>query len=719
MAAHGMARVARWSIAHRWLVVAGWVLLAVIGGLAAARSGSRLSFAFDLPGQPAYQTNTAIARTFGSGGNEPPLVAVVRLPQGVTVQSPGVRGQLERVFGKAAAALPGARTASWVSTGDRAFVSADGRTTFELIYPVASFTSASPYATALPRLGKALAGQQVHGAPVRVTGATILSSGGRGGGNSVLVETLLAGLGALVVLAVVFGSLVAITPLIIAAVAIPTAFVFIYALTYLTTMSALVQNIVALVGLGVAIDYALLIVTRWREERGNGRDNRAAVLRAAATAGNSVLFSGITVAVSLAALVLTTVPFLRSIGLAGLLIPLISIAVSATLLPVILDGIGPRLEWPRRRPARAASPLWTKIARGVVAHPGWSATGAAAILALLIAPVFSLNLGQPQATATAATAPAAARAGLDALTSSGIGPGVLRPTEVLLPARSHTLPPWTHISVVTPTAWSRGGHQVADAWSPADPSTRAGKSALAEIRMLAATVAGARVGGSAAQDADFITALYGRNLIIIITAIVIATFILLARALRSLWLPVKALLLNLLSLAAAFGVLTFVWQQGHGTVTLFASPATGAVTLWVPLAVFALLFGLSMDYEVFILTRINEEYEKTGDTSQAVVRGISYTGRLVTSGALILCLAFVALGGVPVTDVKILSTGLAAGIIIDATIIRGILAPALVALLGRFNWWLPAPAARLLRVTPLTPHPTIGRHHATSGSARP
>jgi putative drug exporter of the RND superfamily len=173
----------------------------------------------------------------------------------VTVQSPGVKKQLERAFGQAAAALPGARTASWVSTGDRAFVSADGRTTFELIYPVASFTSGNPYATALPRLDRALASQRVHGAPVLVTGATILSSGGQGGGNSVLAETLLAGLGALVVLAVVFGSLVAVTPLIIAAVAIPTAFAFIYALTYLTTMSTLVQNIVALVGLGVAIDY--------------------------------------------------------------------------------------------------------------------------------------------------------------------------------------------------------------------------------------------------------------------------------------------------------------------------------------------------------------------------------------------------------------------------------------------------------------------------------
>jgi RND superfamily putative drug exporter len=383
-----------------------------------------------------------------------------------------------------------------------------------------------------------------------------------------------------------------------------------------------------------------------------------------------------------------------------MLIPLISIAVSATLLPVVLDAAGPALEWPRRRPARTVSPLWTGIARRVTARPGWSAAGALAVLAVLIVPVFSLNLGEPQATATAATAPASARAGLDALVTSGIGPGVLRPAELLLPAGAAA--PAVHgVTVTAPAAWGRDGQHIADAWSPADPSTAGGKSALAAIRAAEAAVPGARTGGSPAQDADFITALYGRNLVIIIAAIAIVTFLLLARALRSLWLPVKALLLNLISLAAAFGVLTFVWQQGHGTTALFSSPATGAVTLWVPLAVFALLFGLSMDYEVFILTRINEEYEETGDTRQAVVRGIGHTGRLVTSGALILCLAFIALGGVPVTDVKILSTGLAAGIIIDATVIRGVLAPALVALLGRANWWLPRPAARLLRVTPL------------------
>jgi RND superfamily putative drug exporter len=713
-----MARVARWSLAHRWIVVAGWVILALAGGVAASQSGHRLSFTFDLPGQPAYETNTAIVKAFGSGGDNPPLVVVVRLPPGTTVDSPGVRTRLASVFGRASAALPGARAASWITAGDRAFVSADGRTAFQLLYPVAGRGS-DPYAAALPRLARAVAGQQVNGAPVLVTGATILSSGGQGGSSSVLAETLLAGAGALVILAVVFGSLIAVTPLVIAAVAIPSAFVFIYALTYAITVSTLVQNIVALVGLGVAIDYALLIVTRWREERGRGLDNRAAVLRAAGTAGSAVLFSGVTVTVSLAALALTSVPFLRSIGLAAMLIPLISIAVSGTLLPVLLATAGPALEWPRRKPARTVSPLWARIARRVVARPGWSAAAALAVLAVLIVPVFSLNLGEPQAAATAATAPPAARAGLDVLTSAGIGPGVLRPAEILLLARAAIPAPRHGITVAAPDAWSRDGLRVANAWSPADPSSADGKAALRVIQAAAAGVPGARVGGSPAQDADFITALYGRNLLIIVAAIVIVTFLLLARGLRSLWLPVKALLLNLISLAAAFGVLTFVWQEGHGTTALFSSPATGAVTLWVPLAVFALLFGLSMDYEVFILTRINEEYEQAGDVRQAVVRGISHTGRLVTSGALILCLAFIALGGVPVTDVKILSTGLAAGIIIDATIIRGVLAPALVALLGQANWWLPRPAARLLRVTPLVarPHraPPARQPHARRG----
>ncbi|WP_199314822.1 MMPL family transporter [Streptomyces cadmiisoli] len=697
----GVAALARWSIAHRWTVIVAWLVLA-LAGAAAAQSDSRLSFAFDLPGQPAYETNERILDSFGSGGSNAPLIVVARLPEG-GLSSPQAQSELHILDERVRRAVPGARTASAVSdpAGAASFVSKDGRTTFAMVYPVPDFTSADPYSKALPAIEDALSAIRVGGEPVRITGASVLAAGGSSSSTSVLVETILAGVAALVVLAIVFGSLLALLPLLIAAIAIPTTFVGIYALTYATTMSTLVQNIVALVGLGVAIDYALLVVTRWREERAAGRSNRDAVLASASTAGSSVVFSGITVTVSLAALALTNVPFLRSIGLAGMLIPLISVAVSITLLPVILDAAGSRLEWPRKRPPTSVSRMWTTIAAWVVRHRIAGTAGSLALIAALIIPGFSLQLGQPQAAAQATTASAQASAGLQALTDSGIGAGVLRPTEVVLPAgRSLTAP--DGITLVRPAAWNRDGIHVAAAWSSADASTDAGEKALTQLQAAANVVPGAQIGGSPAQDRDFIDALYGSNLWIIIAVITVVTFLLLSRALHSIWLPVKALLLNAISLAAAFGVLTLIWQEGHGS-GLFSSPATGAITLWVPLAVFALLFGLSMDYEVFILTRINEEYAAGHTADRAVIRGIGHTGRLVSSGALILVFAFVALGGVPQTDVKILSTGLAAGIVIDATIIRGVLAPALVSLLGHLNWWLPRRVQRILRIAPIRP----------------
>ena len=188
-----------------------------------------------------------------------------------------------------------------------------------------------------------------------------------------------------------------------------------------------------------------------------------------------------------------------------------------------------------------------------------------------------------------------------------------------------------------------------------------------------------------------------------IALIAITTFILLARAFRSLLLPAKAVILNVISVCSAWGVLVLFWQQGHGSEAIWDIPATGSITSWIPLMVFAFLFGLSMDYEVFILARMREEYDKSGDTDDAVVQGIGRTGRLVTSAALILFLAFVSMASGPQTDVKVMATGLAAGILLDATIIRALLVPAIVSLFGKWNWWLPAGAARVLRVAPSRP----------------
>jgi RND superfamily putative drug exporter len=208
-----------------------------------------------------------------------------------------------------------------------------------------------------------------------------------------------------------------------------------------------------------------------------------------------------------------------------------------------------------------------------------------------------------------------------------------------------------------------------------------------------------RVGGGPAANADFIDAVYG-SFPLMIALIAITTFILLARAFRSLLLPLKAIVLNVLSVAAAWGVMVVVWQNGHGSEALFGIQSTGSISSWMPLIVFAFLFGLSMDYEVFILSRMREEYDRTGSTETAVVQGIGRTGRLVTSAALILFLAFTAMASGPQTDVKIFATGLAAGILLDATVIRALIVPAVISLMGRWNWWLPSWPARLLRVEP-------------------
>jgi RND superfamily putative drug exporter len=244
--------------------------------------------------------------------------------------------------------------------------------------------------------------------------------------------------------------------------------------------------------------------------------------------------------------------------------------------------------------------------------------------------------------------------------------------------------------------WTADGRALVQVWSVDDPATSAGGATLDRVRT-AADDLGADVGGTPAEDADFVTAVYGKAPIVALV-IVLVTFLLLARALRSLWLPVKALVLNVLSLGAAYGLTVLIWQNGIGTQQVFGSEASGAITIWVPVAVFSFLFGLSMDYEVFILSRMREAHDEHGDTDQAVVDGISRTGRLVTSAALILFLSFVALSTVPSLDVQILATALALGIAIDAVVVRSLLAPALVAVLGEANWTIPAPLARLLRV---------------------
>ncbi|MGH3310666.1 MAG: MMPL family transporter [Streptomyces sp.] len=351
-----LLRLTRWVLRHRLIVVMGWLALTLAGAAATSPAISNMTSDFgSLPGRPGYETNQQIQRVYGDGGAGDPLVLEVTLPKGTTVDSSGVRTELAHAVDKAVeAAGDGARAVSYADTGDRGLVSADGRTTFALLYPQGS-TEFPFFAGAIPGVTDALADVEVASAPVELTGTDALfTQSSQAGGPGLLAETAIAGVGALVVLALVFGSALAILPLLMAAVAILVTFLAVYGLTELTDVSFVVQFLVGLIGLGVAIDYALLITNRWREERASQPDTRlgnlAAVEKAMTTAGSAVVLSGVTVAVALAALLVLPVPFLRSMGIGGMLIPLFSVLVALTLLPVLLATAGPRLE--RRRRAR-------------------------------------------------------------------------------------------------------------------------------------------------------------------------------------------------------------------------------------------------------------------------------------------------------------------------------------------------------------------------------
>jgi putative drug exporter of the RND superfamily len=712
-----LTSLTRSVLRHKRLIAIGWILLTVIGMAAAGPASEALDQRFSVPNREGWETSQEILRVYGNGGESPPLVPVVKLPEGQT--APQLREQLLAVERTAQQAVPGSRVAGFGSTGDPTFTSQDGRTAFVYVFPRRSEDPFAGNVDASRDLERALKQVNVGGAPVYLTGYDALydSSGNADDGPGVFLEALLGGLGALVVLAFVFGSLLALVPLAMAICSILVSFLLLWGLTAVTDVSPIVQFLIALIGLGVSIDYALIIVVRWREEREKGLEGDEAVIAAMATAGRAVVFSGTTVAVGLLALVAIPLPFLRSMGYGGLIIPLVATLVAITLLPTILATIGPRLDRRRLRRRDRSHTFWERWSTAVVRYRVVAAVVAVAILGALLIPASNLHLGNADPDTIAKAGPA--KQGLDLLSDSGIGKGAIAPTETLVPDRDAAKVASAQAEVegvhgaVAPEGadWRRQGDAIVAASPLEGDESSAGRDSVQNLITAAHDASpDARVGGTGPLNADFIDAVYGA-FPLMIALIAVLTFLLLARAFRSLLLPAKAVVLNVLSIGAAWGIMALVWQEGHGSNEIWGIPPTGSIASWIPLMVFAFLYGLSMDYEVFILARMREEYDKTGDTNEAVIVGLGRTGRLVTSAALILFLAFAALASGPETDVKILATGLAAGILLDATVVRALLVPAVVSLFGRWNWWLPPSAARLLRVPP-SPEPA-----AESGAA--
>lgn len=687
-----LASLSRFVLRHKLLFVLFWVAATVAGIVSTGPASDALSQRFDLPGRESTEVNTEIAERYGSGGFGDPYTIVVTLPDGTSADDPAVTAEITALLDRVETAAPETRSVSYASTGNDAFISEDGETTFALIYPTPSFGGAA--SPSEPAVEQVLADATIAGADVYVSGFMDpeLAEAEEETSNSVLIETLVGAGGALVVLLWVFGSFLAILPLVVAGVSILTCFLLVWGLTGLTDVSFIIQFLIALIGLGVAIDYSLLLVTRWREERSKTEDNILAVHRAMQTAGHAVLFSGTTVAISLIALIILPVPFIRSVGLGGMLIPVVSVAVTMTLLPVILATVGPTLDWPRLRSGDQVSRPWERWATFTVQHRVVSTVVGLVLVVAIMIPAFSIELNSPGSSAFAEETVAS-----QALADAGIADGVRTPYEVLVKgtdpveAASELATVDGVVGAVAPDSedWRRGDSAIVLVLPETDESAGKGRETVEAVRDVAQSLPGdVAVGGTIVADVDFIDAVYG-NFIPVFGLILLVTFVLLVRAFRSILLPLKAVILNALSVGAAYGVVVLVWQEGYGSDLLFGHDATGAIPSWLPLMIFAFLFGLSMDYEVFILTRMREEYDRSASTSTGIVRGMSHTARLVTTAAIILFLAFVSMAAVPEVDVKIMATGLAAGILIDATLIRGLLVPATVAMMGKWNWWLP------------------------------
>ena len=666
------------------VAIAGVVLVGPIAG--------RLSSSTTFPGLPSYEAGLAIVHNYGNGGNNNPMVAVVTLPRGQQAESPAGLAKVSATF----AGLDrdrNLRVVSYATVRDPRLVSDGGRAALGIVFESANAPSSA-----------VLAGQMRARAPAGVTVAasslTDLYNAPGSGGIGVLGEVVIGSIGALVVLVLVFGSLLAVLPLLIAIVSILATFLALGALTTLTDVSQLVEYLVSLIGLGIAIDYSLLIVTRWREERVRGRSNDEAVVMAMARAGRTVMFSGATVALGLFSLVLLPVPFLRSLGYGGLLIPLVTVLAAVTLLPVLLSSWGPRFDRRTQRAVRRhrgdqpASPLWTAWTRAVIRHRVLAATAAFVVLGVLLVIASGIRVGEVRPTSVARSG--SAEQGLVRLERAGFPAGVIQPIEILVPDRDQSAALVAGLqqisgvdTVVAPSgpSWHQGGSSLVDVLPTHPTSSSTDEATVASVRSTVAALApGAQVAGDGPEEADIVHAYYSR-FPFIVAIVALISLLALTRAFRSPVLAVKAVLLNVLSVGAAYGALVLVWQRGFGSKALWGIPASGVVVDFVPLVLFAFLFGLSMDYEVFILSRIKEAHDAGYSTDDAVIEGLGRTGRLVTSAAIILFLAFAALAAGPSVPVKVFATGMAVGILLDATVVRAVLVPALVSLLGKWNWW--------------------------------
>jgi putative drug exporter of the RND superfamily len=682
-------RIGHASARRPWVTIGAWaVAAAIVMGLAGTAGGG---FIDDLvaPGSQSEEAMELLQERFpeAAGGS---AMAVFAAPEGERLERhrPTIDAAVARIAGvERVATVADPFTAGTVSPDGRigfAEIAFDRPSTELGPAPLVAITDAIEPAREADLVAEL-------GGDAAFINAETETSGSEAAG-------LLA---ALVVLVVGFGTIVAaMVPIALTLVAVVIGLGGITLLASVMDVSSAAPTIAAMIGLGVGIDYALFIMARYREHRAAGQDNPTALSNAMGSAGSAVVVAGGTVVVAMAALALTGLGFLASIGLSTSLVVLFAVATALTLLPALLSLLGNRIDAGRlvgrRRPVRRAEDTaWWRLAHRISGRPWPYLAVAAAVLLALAAPALQMETGFPDAgdDPTSTTH----RRAYDVL-AEGFGPGFNAPLLLVADLRrpgvdakaigalSERIAADPGIAMVGQPRISPAGDTVV---LPTIPTTAPAAAETSETleRVRELVPANVAVSGLTAMTDD-LTEQLSDTLPIFIAAILAASFLLLMVVFRSIAVPLKAAVMNLLSIGGAYGIVVAVFQWGWLS-DLFGLERTFLIASPMPTIFFAVLFGLSMDYEVFLLSRIREEYDATGDNAESVARGSAATGRVITSAALIMTVVFLSFIADPSPLVRMLGLGLSSAIVLDATIVRMVLVPATMALMGRANWWLP------------------------------
>ncbi len=696
-------RLTRWVLRRRRTVLAAWALALVVATPLALRVPALLTNRIALPGTDSENAELLLQRHFGQSS-----VGSFTLVVATRGRAYELLRDVEAAAERAADALPGGVVvASQVIDADIA------------IAEIASGLDPAAAKRFTPAIRAAVAG--IPDATAYVTGfaatehdvETVIAEDLRRGELYVAVPA------AIVLLILVFRTLSFLLPLLFALVTIVTTLGIVWLGAVAMELTSYIVNFVSLVGFGIAVDYSLLIVHRFREERRRGGAPDEAIVATMTSAGRAVVFSGIAVAIGLALLLLLPLPFLRGFGIGGLLIPAVSVLAAATLLPALLAVVGPTLEridllaWRRREQTARPDVFWTALARWIMRRPVPVALLAALALLALCVPLADLAIG-PGSHAGHPAHLESAR-GRDVV-AAALGAGATTPTTVVIDSGTTGGAASEELEVAVDRlvfALSDDPEVAGLYYRPGDgrfvdASRRylrlqvlgrhdfGARESLAFVRRLRAQIlpgvelpaaASARVGGVVAAGVDFLDVV-GRWFPWLVIGVLGATYLLLLFAFRSLLVPLKAVILNLLSVVAACGVTVAAFQWGWGA---FAGlPVYDQVEAWIPVMVFAVMFGLSMDYEVFLVSRMREEWDKGASNEEAIAAGLKRTGRLITSAGLIMFAAFAGFVVGSIVGLQQLGLALAAAILIDVTVVRALLLPATMQIFGRWNWYLPA-----------------------------